>query len=327
VSGRDGDPVAALANYPAALRGRLEELGNRGGFSGARLWKLHTVAGAFCLRAASPAETGEHLRGRHRLMRLARAAGLTFVPAVLDTVRGDSILADAGRWWELMEWMPGVADFRAAPSEARLRAAAQALARVHVAWRGESSMPSTCPAITRRLDAVAAFLASGRRKAPVGHTQQGAYAPRSLTRRLADAVARWMPRVPAMLGDVNFPVRVQPCLRDVWHDHLLFDGDRLTGLVDYAAVGPDSVAADLARMLGSLIGDDEDGWHVGLAAYREVAALSAEEERLARRLDRAGVIVALANWHRRIDEGEAAWGGQVRRRVEDLLARVEAWPA
>jgi Ser/Thr protein kinase RdoA (MazF antagonist) len=306
------DAARVLAAYPSPLRGRLEALGNRGGFSGAQLWRLHTVAGAFCLRAGSPAEAGGHLRERHRLMRLARGAGLAFVPAVLDASHGDSAVEDSGRWWELMEWMPGVADYREAPSEAKLRAAARALAQVHAAWRGESAMAPTCPAVTRRLDAVAAWRPNTR--------------PRCVAnQRLADAVARWMPCVPDLLRDVVFPVRAQPCLRDVWHDHLLFDGGRLTGLVDYAAAGPDSVAADLARMLGSLVADDEEGWRVGLSAYREVAALSAGEERLARRLDRSGVVVALATWLRRLEEGDAALAEPVRRRVEGLLARAEGW--
>jgi Ser/Thr protein kinase RdoA (MazF antagonist) len=306
------DAVRVLAAYPSPLRGRLEPLGDGGGFSGAQVWKLHTVAGPLCLRAASPAETGEHLRERHRLMRLARDAGLTFVPAVLDASHGDSAVEYAGRWWELMEWMPGVADYRDAPSEARLRAAAHALARVHVAWRGDNALSAVCPAITRRLDAVAAWRA-------------GTLLRSVANQRLADAVNRWMPRVPELLRDVAFPIRLQPCLRDVWHDHLLFEGDRLTGLVDYAAVGIDSVAADLARMLGSLVADDEEGWRVGLGAYREVTALSIEEERLARRLDRAGVIVALANWLRWLEEPGRRVEEGIASRVADLLARAERW--
>src|SRR5262245_10835873 len=122
-----------LTSYPVVLGGRLEPLGSRGGFSGARLWKLHTVAGPFCLRAGAPAEVREHLRERHGLMRQARDVGLTFVPAVLAATRGDTTVEADGRCWELMDWMPGRADFRDHPSPERLRAAAHALARVHLA--------------------------------------------------------------------------------------------------------------------------------------------------------------------------------------------------
>ena len=90
---------------------------------------------------------------------------------------------------------------------------------------------------------------------------------------IPDLLTRWTAR--------TWPL--QPCLCDVWHDHVLFDGDRVTGLVDYGAVKIDHPAVDVARLLGSLVGDDAEGWAAGLTAYREVRPFSAEEEELARR--------------------------------------------
>ena len=57
-------------------------------------------------------------------------------------------------------------------------------------------------------------------------------------------------------------VPVQPCLRDVWHDHVLFVGDAVSGIVDPAAARTDTVAADISRLVGSLVGDDPRGWDV-----------------------------------------------------------------
>jgi Ser/Thr protein kinase RdoA (MazF antagonist) len=121
--------------------------------------------------------------------------------------------------------------------------------------------------------------------------------------------------------------RLQPCLRDVWHDHLLFEGEALTGLVDYAAVRADDAMTDVARLAGSLVGDDEDGWRVALAAYREVRPLSEDEERLARALDRTGAVVALATWARWLAERAFEDEAQVERRLGELVRRVEGWPA
>src|SRR5262249_8200329 len=82
-----------LGCYVRAQSGwRTEALGNRGGFSGARIWRVHTPAGALCLRAGGPAQTREHLAGRHRLMHLARQAGHSFVPAVLPTLAGTTVV-------------------------------------------------------------------------------------------------------------------------------------------------------------------------------------------------------------------------------------------
>jgi hypothetical protein len=79
---RPGDPVIPL--------------GNCGGFSGARLWRVETVAGPLCLRAWPPHDpTPERLAWIHTLLRLARDAGLTFVPAALPARGGRSARAAA----------------------------------------------------------------------------------------------------------------------------------------------------------------------------------------------------------------------------------------
>ena len=324
---QDDEAAAArvIACYPSPLRGPLQPLGNLGGFSGARVWRLHSAAGMLCLRAGAPHETREQLVARHRLIRLARKAGLSFVPRVLETTTGGTSVELDGRSWELMEWMPGRADYCEAPSVGKLQTAARSLARVHRAWEGLSEgVVCPCPAVRRRLAAALSEprpSGSGWASPPLPDGRGSDFLP-----RLHDLVARWLPRVPEMLRPAQIACPIQPCLRDVWHDHLLFTGEELTGLVDYAAAGPDSVAADLARMVGSLVGDDEDAWRSAFEAYREVRLLSPEEEQLARVLDRTGVIVALANWLGWLKEKSVPAEGHPRviSRVEALLARVTA---
>jgi Ser/Thr protein kinase RdoA (MazF antagonist) len=250
-------------------------------------------------------------------MAVARSAGLSFVPGVLPTVEGGTVVEAAGRCWELMDWLPGRADYRTAPSPARLRAAAQALAQVHNAWHPAAPRQDICPAVRRRLDRLRGGLVPLAGSA--GASPSPALAP--LEERMRTVLQSWLPHLPGLLESwQERSVPVGPCLRDVWHDHLLFEGDHLTGLVDYAAVDEDSVAADLARMLGSLVQDDEAGWQIALSAYREVRALTAEEEALARELDRTGAVLGLLNWLGRLGPGPALG------RVEDLLRRVEGWP-
>ena len=70
-------------------------------------------------------------------------------------------------------------------------------------------------------------------------------------------------------------VPLQPCLRDVWHDHVLFQGDEVTGLIDPSAARTDTVAADISRLAGSLIADDRRAWGKAMDAYQAVRPLSA----------------------------------------------------
>jgi homoserine kinase type II len=134
----------------------------------------------------------------------------------------------------------------------------------------------------------------------------------------------WMPgveqtwlRVPAC--------RLQPCLRDIWHDHVLFEGEQLTGLIDYAAVGLDTPATDLARLLGSLVEDDPEQWRLAIAAYRERAPLSAEEEELARKLERTGVVVAVFHWVQKLTAASGPARPEVVARLDRLVDRIFRW--
>jgi homoserine kinase type II len=91
---------------------------------------------------------------------------------------------------------------------------------------------------------------------------------------------------------------MQPCLRDIWHDHVLFTGDEVSGIIDYGAMDIDTPATDIARLLGNLVGDDALKWRVGIDTYSQVCSLMPEEERAIRALDASGLILAGCNWLR-----------------------------
>ena len=143
-----------------------------------------------------------------------------------------------------------------------------------------------------------------------------------------ELVMRWIASVPALLEPWSRrPVAIQPCLCDVWHDHLLFEGNVLTGLIDYGSVKSDHVAVDLARLLGSLVGDSTEQWTTGLGAYRRHRSFSPEEEALAVVLDRTGTLLGAANWLKwlYLDKREFGDRAAVARRLAALVERIEKW--
>jgi homoserine kinase type II len=262
-------------------------------------------------------------------MRRARSVGLAFVPAVIAAADGRDHVELAGELWDLTEWLPGVADFHSNPSPIRLEAAAAALARVHAAWEQLTpSAPDVCPALLRRLEAAAGWQ-DLRRSGWQPRWQAIDIDPvRPVAERACGLIDRRVVDVAVRLHQwVDRRWRLQPCLCDVWHDHLLFEGDRLTGLIDYGAAKVDHPAVDVARMLGSLVPDDPSAWQVGLRAYRGVRPFGEGEIDLARALDETGTTIGVATWLRWLYEENRPFEdhGAVARRLDALVGRLERW--
>jgi Ser/Thr protein kinase RdoA (MazF antagonist) len=122
-------------------------------------------------------------------------------------------------------------------------------------------------------------------------------------------------------------VSVQPCHCDLWHDHVLFEKDAVVGLIDYGSVKTDHVAVDLARLLGSMAGNNYDLWAAGLAGYRTIRPLANEEEALVHVLDSTGTLGAIANWLKWLYADKRVYPDRriVARRLTDLVNRAESW--
>ena len=119
-------------------------------------------------------------------------------------------------------------------------------------------------------------------------------------------------------------VELQPCIRDVWHDHVLFQISSVSGIVDFGAMRAESIASDIARLLGSLVHDDMVGWHLGMSAYQSVRTLSDAESLLVTAFDRTTVLMGGLQWlewiycqGRQFEDREA-----VIARLDETLARL-----
>jgi Ser/Thr protein kinase RdoA (MazF antagonist) len=145
---------------------------------------------------------------------------------------------------------------------------------------------------------------------------------------LADAVIAAFERSGSQISRelraaARVPFFLQPCLRDVWHDHVLFQRDEVTGLIDPSAARTDTVAADISRLAGSLIADDRRAWDVALDAYRGVHPLSADEVALCGVLDRSGVLLSGMAWLERRYLERIALTERGKDRLERIVARLK----
>ncbi len=275
----------------------------------------------YCLRGWPPDSLPcERLLGLHRLLEHIHKCGVRQVPVPLRSKFGTTIYAEASQFWQLEPWLPGVADFSSDPSDARLRNALMVLAQWHEAasqfepreseaiWF-KSFAAANSPTVADRLDRVERFQKQDVTKLqqllmqssplPLWEAEFGELV--DVSRRILDRFQLASDRVAEELSFFrNLRFRLHPCLRDVWHDHVLFAGDTVTGLIDPSAARSETPATDLARLLGSLLGDNNDRWEVAIAAYQSVRPLSDREAKLARVIDQSTVLLSGMTWLERL---------------------------
>jgi homoserine kinase type II len=273
-----------LSRYPPRVQplDEPESLGGAGGLSGARLWRYRSGQGTLALRGWPPGgPTRSHLEQVHHW--LLQASDLGFIPTPIVDRSGGTLQEYEGRFWELAPWMPGAAEVARPPAPARVRAAFAALAAFHQRLVGERRA-GTSPGLAQRHAAVAYLLRGGFNELGGALHRPEAGQPDE-ARPMA---LRWLGLARAVAPRLVDPLReaagrvvpVQPCLRDARPEHFLFEGDQVTGLVDFGAMGVDCVAGDLARLMGEWLDDDGSGRADALAAYERIRPLDAAEAAL-----------------------------------------------
>ncbi len=300
-----------LPHYPAELsRLAWVPLGSAGGFSGANLWRGEANGEAlFCLKAWPTGFESSRLGSIHRAMIAARVHGqLDFVPAITRTLDHQTFV-NTDQLYDLTAWMPGVADFAIHPSHVKLSAACEALSNLHHVWANAAITSAPIPAVARRLEVCQAFVKSPPH---VDHPE--------LKRAMALLPTLVMQSIAALEPWSSVRLPVFPCLCDVWHDHVLFTGDRVTGIVDYGAMKIDNPAVDLARLLGDLVGDDDARFDFGLHAYHEANPPVEVSSQFVKHLDRTGTVCAIIHWVQRSRFNDASL-----QRLRKLLDRAENW--
>lgn len=323
------DPTAreALGSYAVEVASAVwTPLGNAGGFSGARLWRGAAGDGQqLCLRAWPVRRTTEEkVRFIHRAQDCCR---LPFIPRLWRTADGDTCVRCSEQFWEVSDWMPGRADFHVHPTDGRLDEVMRALAAIHDAWRPAEPREAPCPAVERLLGAFREWrilVQSGWKpdfQAPYP-SELHDRARRAWQVLLGGALTAEY----SLLEWTNRPVPVQTCMCDVWHDHILYVDDAVTGIIDFGAVKIDCVAIDLARLLGSIIPDERNRLDRALALYSAARSVPQVILDLVPVLDRAGITIGLTNWLRwlYLEKRPYSDGQQVVRRMDALLRRVEA---
>ncbi len=323
------------------------------GFSGAIVLQVvvqpsqHAVEVEYCLRGWPPESLPrERLLGLHRLLEHIHRCGVTQVAVPSRNQFGSTLHVEAGQFWQLEPWLPGQADFWSNPSDQRLQNAMTVLAQWHEAasrfdardsefeWFGQHAS-ETSPTVLDRLERIQRFRSTDVAQLRTSLARESSLQPwgatelaelRHSARRILDLFELSVNRVADdLLIYRGMHFRRHPCLRDVWHDHVLFEGDQVSGLIDPSAAKSETPATDVARLLGSFLADNDDRWDMAIAAYRSVRPLSDREARLARALDQSTVLLSGLTWLERLFVHRRHYSNpsRVLSRLRQIISRLE----
>lgn len=325
----------------------------RGGLSGSAVFQCEVAGRKFAMKRWPSGTLARRIDEVHEVMAQSRQS-LAIVPELVQSSLASTRVGYEGFHYELVSWMDGAAvadsanDLQpaisltsddvtgtAGPSRrilAAVEAGGEAIARFHDSVRRISGPMTPAPSVLRRLGRIEQL----RVELPQAIKRSETLSP------VLRGAAKWLQRESAsrldaahhVLGQwVGRIVPTQMVLRDVHRQHILFRDAVVTGLVDFDAVGVDTVATDLARWVADFAEKPADFpvlVDAAAAGYQRFAPISACESELASAICEASAIILLANWVVWTSLGQQNFSGcndLVDRRVTELLRRMNATEA
>ena len=285
-----------LQKYDVPEIRKTEFLGGAGGFSGAQIWKLKTSDQNYCLRRWPLSHPDrQRLKWIHLVLVHASSNGCSFVATPMETNSGERFAHQDDYLWELTPWMPGKAEFEQDPNSVRLENVMTCLAKFHLA---SAQVNLDFQKSTNAASRLATLREAGSLIEQIERSAETELASvhhlRTMVLRQGAKRAAELAGLIAPFVDQVFPV--QPVIRDVWHDHVLFSGNEVTGMVDFGAMQMDNVALDLSRLLGSLVGNQSHRWQTAIDHYSKLRPLNPNETEFVFALDQCATFLGSLSW-------------------------------
>lgn len=237
--------------------------------------------------------TRDRIRFAQNITAMASKTELT--PRTVLSRLCEKIVIHRGTLWTMESFVPGV-PLAVDANAMQIAIACSAISQLHAAWASAAKMAASIPAVERRLAAFA-------RLTPKADTESIA---------IYHAMKRLLPE----LRKLQQPAMIHPTHGDLHREHVLFENDRVAGVIDFTAAKDDHPAADLARFLGEF----PQHRAAGVAAYHAAGGAAAVTAEMVRTLAQAGDVGAAVFWMERrgtreLDANEAM-------RFESILERI-----
>ena len=282
------------------LEGPARPLGSAGGFSGACFWLVEEGDLNWALRRWPQGDpSARRLEWIHSVLDHAHRRGFQQLPIQRPLRDGRTFLEADGHLWEASCWMPGEPLRLTEAGSQGLCAATATLARFHQAV-ADCPLPEgqlSLPTVQRRREYLEQLTRGRAVRIQLALEQSDWQELQARGRQIMELFFRGHEQLAERLEHAAAnQVQCQPCLRDVWYRHILMLDGEVSSLIDFGSLGIDSVATDVARLLGSLTGPGHAGWQEGLDSYQQVRRLSEQETRLIVAIQQANQLMAGIKW-------------------------------
>lgn len=274
---------------------------SEGGFSGAPVTKIESSVGTFALKS-HPILFRDRMLANHAFQEFLATRTAIPIPYLYRWSQGairhvsveeryigrvvgtqpppDTLLVKDESCWELSDWMPGqpVRSTGWIRDEA-LNNVIDAIAAMHSCvrdWSPNWSIPADCieRGLELRSNKLLSFVQSGfdnyKAQWESLADRNGHPVLLSLGRILSQARALGSRLLGPMQSLASIPRPSHWIARDLWREHFLFDGDRLTGVIDFTASKISWPGLDLARSLGTFLLDEDPRWESAVGRYQSV---------------------------------------------------------
>ena len=311
---------SVLSAYPNNHRSREIYPLTHTGLSGTMYWKVDADAGTFCLRRwPCGIPSINQLQYIQAVLWHAVYEGFDIVPLPCETSDHKGFVSAFGSLWELLPWIAGSKDL---PGSSKMHASVRSYSKTEpdkvvsamITLAQFHEITSTFPLPNEPLGISAAVQrALFRWKEWIGRKIELLFKEIASTEDcVKDSLetellheSRKIAAHFATLGGSGMmmfsrgsrlKVPIQPSIGNANRRHFLFDSNGVCGMIDFKEMGADSVAYDIATLLGSMVGNDPKLWCYGIKAYQSVRPLSCEEQYLAGVLDFAEMILSNLRW-------------------------------
>jgi Ser/Thr protein kinase RdoA (MazF antagonist) len=275
----------------------IEALGSAGGFSGAEFWKITVGASKYCVRRwPNSKPTRSQADVIYPTLKYVRRHSDLPLAFPIQTVHGESMCRADNAHWELSRWMPGEPIVETEINDDQLRAAARALAEFHNTTSSLSQQQRMSPAVDFRCNMIDRLWATQFEQLQ-GTQDVSGVVDSGVKKNLLDQFRYQAHALRQQLEWVrSVPVLQIPIFGDIWSDHVLFNNDEVSGIVDFGAMKIESPCLDIARLFGSYADYSSEALRRGISYYVEFRELNDLDHSLIELYDRAYVILAGVQW-------------------------------